>query len=233
MWSDEIDKKIRETTEGSHHAYDDKAWNKMEELLDKYLPQKRRRRFIPLFLLSLALIGTGVFFALQKQPENNVTGEKITTVEPILGQETVQNENETKTATISPALEKINDPVRPTETEVAISTVKVSKPGLNKQPVPGKKNAEPRSQEIDELTGPDLITHAEKKQEKDRSQQITDKNKDITSTPLAPAADQPLKNVDKEEKDAGQVKWESGDENKFVKNKKFNRRISVLPFQRV
>src|SRR6185436_10142827 len=55
MWSDELDNKMRETTEGSHTAYEERAWVKMEELLDKHLPQKRRR-FIPLLLLPLAII---------------------------------------------------------------------------------------------------------------------------------------------------------------------------------
>lgn len=80
MWSDEIDKKIKETAEGYNHpAYDDKAWDNMEVLLDKHLPvEKKRRRFILFWLLPLALIGTGLFFILQKQPQKNITEEKTT-----------------------------------------------------------------------------------------------------------------------------------------------------------
>ncbi len=211
MWSDELDKKISETTEGSHHAFDDKAWNKMEELLDKHLPQKRRRRFIALFLLPLALIGTGVFFALQKQYKNNVTGKKITTVQPILATESTKKETGIKTAKINPTSENINDPVKQSETEDAISTDEVNKPGLSKQPSPDKKIGQRRSRQTAELPAPDRNTHGEKKPEKVLTQLITDENKNITSTPLAPTKDitSAEKTVDKEKKDAGQAGVES------------------------
>ena len=64
MWSDEINKKIEEAEATNNPAYNDKAWENMELLLDKHLPQnKKRRRFI-LFLLPLALAGGAVFFIL-------------------------------------------------------------------------------------------------------------------------------------------------------------------------
>ena len=96
MWSDDIDNKIRETGEGSHHVYDDKAWNKMEVLLDKHLP-RNRRRFIYLLLLPLAMIGTGVFFALQKQSKNNFTGENTTVVQPSSSRGTSVKRNRVET----------------------------------------------------------------------------------------------------------------------------------------
>ena len=143
MWSDEIDKKIRKTTEGSHHAYNDKAWNKMEELLDKHLPQNRRRRFIALLLLPLALISTGVYFAIQKQSKDNVTGESITAVQPIPGKETIKKETDVKTATITPAFEKIDNPAQPSEMEVALHQRKRhNKAGLSRQPAPGANKTE-------------------------------------------------------------------------------------------
>src|SRR5688500_5244023 len=138
MWSDEMDNKIRKTTEGSHHAYNDKAWNKMEELLETHLPQSRRRRFIALLLLPLALISTGVYFAIQKQTKDNGTGESITAVQPIPGKETIKKEADVKTTTITPAFEKINNPAQPSEMEVATSTEKPNKGGLNRQPAPGQ-----------------------------------------------------------------------------------------------
>ena len=80
MWSDELDKKIKEATEGNHPAYDDKAWDKMEVLLDKHLPlEKKRRRFI--FLISLLLVGTATFFAWQKSGKNVVSEEKNTGIQ--------------------------------------------------------------------------------------------------------------------------------------------------------
>ena len=77
MWSDELDNKMRETTEASHPAYEERAWVKMEELLNQHLPQKRKRRFIPLLLLPLAIVGTGIFFAIQQRSESKITTENI------------------------------------------------------------------------------------------------------------------------------------------------------------
>ena len=209
MWSDEIDKKIRKTTEGSHHAFDDKAWNKMEELLDKHLPQNRRRRFIALLLLPLALIGTGVYFAIQKQSKNKVTRENITAAQPIPGKETIKKETDIKTAAITPAFEKINTPAQPSEAEIAIPTEKNNNTGLSRQPAPGpiklndKKVTQQRSQPADELTGVDRNKHAQKEYEKEFGEEVTDKNKNTISTPLPPEPDKTtaVKTVDKEKKD--------------------------------
>jgi len=75
MWSDELDNKMKKATESYHPAYDEKAWDKMELLLDKHLPkEKKRRRFI-LLLLPLLLVGTGIFFVIQKQ-RNGLSEQK-------------------------------------------------------------------------------------------------------------------------------------------------------------
>jgi hypothetical protein len=104
MWSDELENKIRETTEGSQPAYEERAWAKMEALLDKHLPQKRRR-FIPLILLPLALVGTGIFFAIQQQSKRNITTEitteKINSNQPVTSGGEVQNRKEEQAATIA------------------------------------------------------------------------------------------------------------------------------------
>lgn len=58
---EELDKKIREAAEQHHPAYDEKAWAKMEKLLDKHLPhEKRRRRFVFWLFPLLILAGSGV-----------------------------------------------------------------------------------------------------------------------------------------------------------------------------
>ena len=83
MWSDEINKKIEEAEGTNNPAYNDKAWENMELLLDKHLPQnKKRRRFI-LFLLPLALAGGAVFFILQKRTtDTSLTDQKNILVQP-------------------------------------------------------------------------------------------------------------------------------------------------------
>jgi len=76
MWSDEIDNKMKKAAEGSNPAYDDKSWDKMELLLDKHLPLKRKRRRLILLLLPLLLIGTGIFFMLLRNGKTGLSEEK-------------------------------------------------------------------------------------------------------------------------------------------------------------
>lgn len=62
MLDDENDKRIKEAAEHYHPAYDDTAWEKMEQLLDEHLPQKKERRKIFFILPSLLLMAVLVFF---------------------------------------------------------------------------------------------------------------------------------------------------------------------------
>jgi|CXWL01.1.fsa_nt_gi hypothetical protein len=63
MQFDEFDKKARAAADHHHPAYDEKAWTKMEKLLNKHLPQKEddKRRFLFFILLFLGLGGAGLF----------------------------------------------------------------------------------------------------------------------------------------------------------------------------
>ncbi|MEP7143823.1 MAG: hypothetical protein ABI707_13170 [Ferruginibacter sp.] len=63
---DNMDELIREASNSHHPAYDDKAWEKMEALLDKHLPLKnnRRRRHAIFFLLLLFIAGAAFFATL-------------------------------------------------------------------------------------------------------------------------------------------------------------------------
>ncbi len=55
MWSEDIDRKIREGADGDIPGYDEKAWDKMLPLLDEHLPVKKKRRWLlPLFIFLLA-----------------------------------------------------------------------------------------------------------------------------------------------------------------------------------
>jgi hypothetical protein len=67
MQSENFDNKIKEAADQHHPNYDEKAWAKMEKLLDRHLPQKddRRRRII-FFLLFLLLAGGGAWLAISK-----------------------------------------------------------------------------------------------------------------------------------------------------------------------
>jgi hypothetical protein len=99
MWSDELDNKMKEATEGYHPAYDDKAWDKMELLLDKHLPQEKKRRRFILLLLPLLLVGTGIFLIIQKRGKDGITEEKNTIVKPVSEKEQVEPEKNVTVAT--------------------------------------------------------------------------------------------------------------------------------------
>jgi hypothetical protein len=72
MQFEEIDKKIQEAAEKHHPAYDEKAWEKMEKLLDQHLPVKENdRRRIFLLLLIFLLIGGGSLLLLSKPWNKN------------------------------------------------------------------------------------------------------------------------------------------------------------------
>jgi opacity protein-like surface antigen len=59
MWSEEMDKKIQHVA--SHEpSYPEQAWDSMEKLLDKHLPQKRKRRRFIFWWFLLPLAGAGL-----------------------------------------------------------------------------------------------------------------------------------------------------------------------------
>ncbi len=62
MLSEEFDKKIIEAADRHYPAYNEKAWTKMEKLLDEHLPQEKDdRRRILFFLLLFLLLGGGAW----------------------------------------------------------------------------------------------------------------------------------------------------------------------------
>jgi len=74
MQFDDFDKKIKEAAEHHHPAYEEKAWDKMEKLLDKHLPnEKEDKRRIFFLLLLLLLTGAGVYLAITKPWQSKST----------------------------------------------------------------------------------------------------------------------------------------------------------------
>ncbi len=83
MQFEDFDKKIKEAAEHHHPAYDEMAWDKMEKLLDKHLPQKedKKRRFIFFLLLFLFLGGAGIIIGKPFRP-----GKQFTRAEEATGE---------------------------------------------------------------------------------------------------------------------------------------------------
>lgn len=67
MQSEDFDKKIRDAADNHHPSYNEKAWTKMEKLLDKHLPnEKNDRRRIIFFVLLFLLLGGGTWLFISQ-----------------------------------------------------------------------------------------------------------------------------------------------------------------------
>lgn len=150
MWSEELDKKAQEAA-GSHHpAFDDKSWDKMEAMLNKHLPEeKKRRRFAIWFILPI-MAGILAFFIIRNN-NNTADSEKITTDQQqpattpanneIAKSTTVieQKENSATTTDQHTTENKINS-TNPGKADLPTVTVKTSVVTANDMPIPAKQN---------------------------------------------------------------------------------------------
>ncbi len=75
MPDEEIDNRIRDAANQHHPPYDDKAWGKMEELLDKHLPQKKDRKKYIFFILFFLVLVSAVIFSVNNAGKKTVTAE--------------------------------------------------------------------------------------------------------------------------------------------------------------
>ncbi len=83
MQFENFDKKIRDSLSQPPPGHDDPAWDKMEQLLDKHLPQQkkdRRRVIIFFFLFLLAVGGT---FLIWENTNGNKNGSTIAKNKPV------------------------------------------------------------------------------------------------------------------------------------------------------
>ncbi len=125
MLDEEMDDIIRDAAGQHHPPYNDKAWDKMELILDKHLPlQKNRKRFI-FYLLLLLLVGGGAFFAgtYFSKNKNTAIGEKQL------------NDDEKKIA--------IND------RQATVSKEDIAKENATKQNIAGAENTEVNKTGVD------------------------------------------------------------------------------------
>ena len=75
MWDDKINRRIKEAADQYHPAYDEKAWSRMEQMLNEHLPQKKDRRRIIYLLLFTVIVCAGLFFIFYQNGKN--TSSKI------------------------------------------------------------------------------------------------------------------------------------------------------------
>lgn len=128
MLFDQFDKKIKEAAEQHHPAYDEKAWKKMENLLNLHLPkEKKDRRRIFLLIFTFLLLGGGVFVIVSRTGGDHtkqVAQENKNSIN-----KTTDLDTKAKTSTAQPQTEKINNEIsgNKIQSEEKTSTT----PGLN------------------------------------------------------------------------------------------------------
>jgi hypothetical protein len=104
MQFDDFDNRIKDAADHHHPTYDEKAWDKMQALLDKHMPQpeKKRRRFFFFWIVGLLLLGSGAAWLLLEKPWKK--DEPVTAVAP-MGSEKNTDRTVTPGSTASSATE--------------------------------------------------------------------------------------------------------------------------------
>lgn len=100
MWDDENDKKLRDAAGNFQPAFDESAWQKMEQLLDKNLPQKKDRKRL-FFLLPFLLILAGFIFFIffYHNSDSNLLQSNVPVNTPVKTDPAKEKPGNEKTAT--------------------------------------------------------------------------------------------------------------------------------------
>ncbi|HNA17386.1 MAG TPA: hypothetical protein PK678_12735, partial [Ferruginibacter sp.] len=101
-----MDHIIRDAAENHHPPYNDKAWDKMEQMLDKHLPQKKDNRKYIFFLLIFLLLGGGALYSIYQFSQGDDKPATVADIKPVPGKS-----SSTGTTSGTPA----NDPVAENE----------------------------------------------------------------------------------------------------------------------
>lgn len=168
---EEFDKKAKEAASHHHPAYDEKAWGKMEHLLDKHLPQQtEKRKRILWFLLLLAGLGTaGLLLTRPWQDKRPLSAlEKRVTQNPVAG-------------TGDPVRETANEPMTGKGQRLPVDGKQPALPV--QQPGTGMNNAmEPATGSLYKTTGGERNKNftAPRRTDKDRPGTDEPRNKDVS-----------------------------------------------------
>jgi len=134
MWYDDINKKLEEDNGSNNPAYNEKAWENMELLLDKHLPLKKKRRWFIFLLFPLLLAGTTGIFILQKRnaDKNYIVEPKTIPVQVLpLTDKVIDKNNSTATASskmvATPAMQSPAKPVNENSLNETITQNQVKK----------------------------------------------------------------------------------------------------------
>jgi len=126
MRFEDLDKKLREAADQHHPAYDEKAWQKMEKLLNVHLPKPTNdKRRIFLFLAAFLFIGGGAYLlvsspwetetkiAVHQQDKNEnasqASGEQRDKEALTTEQNQIKSKSEVKTANFNSTAESVKE----------------------------------------------------------------------------------------------------------------------------
>ncbi|HEX4877184.1 MAG TPA: hypothetical protein VFV31_10980 [Chitinophagaceae bacterium] len=148
MQFDDFDKRIKEAASHHHPAYDEKAWNKMERLLNKHLPveKKRRRRFLFIIIpLLLLMAGAGLVWVFNNQSPTNKTAS-LASVKPVSpvpqkSQSTVDDQSQNHNGGIPKTILPQEEVTKYKTPEIQVTTD--VKPTINKEQRIEKSSAKP------------------------------------------------------------------------------------------
>jgi hypothetical protein len=99
MLSEDFDKRIRDAADHHHPAYDEKAWTKMEKLLNKHMPlpgQDRRRVLFILFFFLLLGGGAWIYFGIPEKKKTMTTTSEKTNPNDLANGTDNKNNNQNK-----------------------------------------------------------------------------------------------------------------------------------------
>ncbi len=100
MWDDENDKKIRDAAGNFQPAFDESAWQKMEQLLDENLPQKKDRKRLFFFLPFLLILAGFIFFIFfYNNSDSNLLQSNVPVNTPVNTNPSKENPGNEKAAT--------------------------------------------------------------------------------------------------------------------------------------
>jgi hypothetical protein len=245
MLFEDFDKKIKEAAEQHHPAYDEKAWEKMEKLLDKHLPQpKDDRRRIIFFVLLFLLVGGGMYLTIShpgsKSSQNNeLAKENKVQVQasdkqqsvadknvPNLVPEKNSNANDENAIAIDNGNSKsTSQQTRQSNTSNTSNKILAVKPGRNLNTSgQSTENNNTTNLLVNKSGNQDRNNVAEENRKDNKEATITDNTKTSTQTnlsPVAPGIDNKTdQNVVSNEKKVSSDQQTSTDANKPAQQKK-------------
>ena len=105
MPTDNLDNKIREAADHLEPAYNEKAWEKMEKLLDEHLPQNKRRNRKLFWIFLILFLAAGSLILINRSGENeNIANKENKIQKPAVNKNETVNSNKSlsKNKTIPP-----------------------------------------------------------------------------------------------------------------------------------